>query len=204
MAINHGMGYKDLDELTTNPCDLKFTIELLKVETPEEYEKEIWQMSAEEMLEKIPHYKEEGNILYSKKMFFESAIMYSKALAIIEQLLLREKPGDEEWIQLDAMKIPLLCNLSQCKLIEGDFYAVIEHTNEVLKRDDRNVKALFRRAKANFSVWNLENARNDYKKVLELDPSLEKIVKKELQLIDLKEKQSNEKDMSLLKGKLFT
>jgi AH receptor-interacting protein len=164
MAMNQGMGHKDLDELATNPCDLKFTIELLKVETPEEYEKEIWQMSAEEMLEKIPHYKEEGNILYSKKMFSESAIMYSKALTIIEQLLLIEKPGDEEWNRLDAMKIPLLCNLSQCELIEGDFYAVIEHTNEVLKRDNRNVKALFRRAKANFSVWNLENARNDHKK----------------------------------------
>ncbi len=77
---------------------------------------------------------------------------------------MREKPGDEEWNRLDAMKIPLLCNLSQCKLIEGDFYAVIEHTNEVLKRDNRNVKALFRREKVNFSVWNLENARNDYKK----------------------------------------
>jgi AH receptor-interacting protein len=73
-----------------------------------------------------------------------------------------------------------------------------------LKRDNRNVKALFRRAKANFSFWNLENARNDYKKVCELDPSLEKIVKKELQLIDLKEKETNQKDMSLLKGKLFT
>ncbi len=73
-----------------------------------------------------------------------------------------------------------------------------------MKRDNRNVKALFRRAKANFSFWNLENARNDYKKVCELDPSLEKIVKKELQLIDLKEKETNQKDMSLLKGKLFT
>jgi len=203
MAINHGIGHKDLDQLVEKPCELKFTIELLKVETPEEYEKEIWQMNETEMVEKIPKYREEGNVLYSKKMYSESAIAYSKALSIIEQLLLREKPGDEDWIKLDQMKIPLLSNLSQCKLIEGEYYSVIEYTTEVIKRDENNVKALFRRAKANFAVWNLDEARNDFKKVIQIDSSLEKVVKKELNLLDLAEKQNNQKDMSRLKGKLF-
>lgn len=204
MSVNQGLGHKDLDQLVENPCDLKFTIELLKVETPEEYEKEIWQMSSEELLESIPKYREEGNDLYSKKMYSESALMYSKALAIIEQLLLNEKPGDEDWLKLDKMKIPLLSNLSQCKLIERDFYAVIEHTTQVIKRDELNVKAFYRRAKANFFVWNLDNARNDFKKVIQLDHSLHNMIKKELQSLDLVEKEKNEKDMSLLKGKLFT
>lgn len=46
----------------------------------------------------------------------------------------REKPGDEEFIKLDEMKIPFLLNYAQCKLCLDDFYPVIEHTTEVLKK----------------------------------------------------------------------
>lgn len=49
--------------------------------------------------------------------------------------LYREKPGDAEWIELDKLKIPLLLNYSQCKLIAGDYYTVITHTTEVLQKD---------------------------------------------------------------------
>ena len=47
----------------------------------------------------------------------------------------REKPGDEHWKALDDRKIPLLLNYSQCKLLCKDYYPVIEHTTEVLKKD---------------------------------------------------------------------
>ena len=47
----------------------------------------------------------------------------------------REKPGDEEWIEVDKKKIPLLLNYAQCKLLEGDYYTVITHTTDVLKKD---------------------------------------------------------------------
>jgi hypothetical protein len=71
MAINQRMDHKDLDELATNSCDLKFTIELLKVETPEEYEKEIWQMSGEEMLKKYLILKKR-EIFCTLRKFFRS------------------------------------------------------------------------------------------------------------------------------------
>lgn len=47
----------------------------------------------------------------------------------------REKPGDEEYVKLDTMKIPYYLNLAQCELLLQDFYPAIEHTTEVLKRD---------------------------------------------------------------------
>jgi hypothetical protein len=47
----------------------------------------------------------------------------------------REKPGDSVYVDLDMKKVPLLLNYSQCKLFLGDYYAVIEHTTEVLKKD---------------------------------------------------------------------
>ena len=46
----------------------------------------------------------------------------------------REKPHDEEWNKLDDMKVPFLLNYAQCKLYAEEYYEVIEHTSEVLKR----------------------------------------------------------------------
>ena len=204
MTLNTGLGHSDLDELVSNPSDLKFTIELLSVENPEDYDKEIWQMSAQEMLDSIPKYRSEGNALYSNKQYSEAALLYGKALGIVEQLLLKEKPGDEDWLRLDELKVPLLSNLSQCKLIEQDYYAVIEHTTEVLKRDPNNTKALFRRAKAHKMVWNIEDAKQDFRRVIALDPSLTNTVRKEINEIDVLEKDSNKRDMQLLKGRLFS
>ncbi|CAG2178472.1 unnamed protein product, partial [Oppiella nova] len=100
MALKTGLGHQDLDELVTHPCPLQFTIELLSVESPEEYDKELWQMSESELLEAIPRYRTEGNRLYSGGQHREADQLYSKAVAIVEQLLLREKPGDEDYHRL--------------------------------------------------------------------------------------------------------
>ena len=51
----------------------------------------------------------------------------------------REKPGDEEFVKLDEMKIPFLLNFAQCQLLLNDFYPAIEHTTEVLKKDPGNL-----------------------------------------------------------------
>ena len=49
--------------------------------------------------------------------------------------LYREKPQDDEWLELRAQKVPLLLNFSQCKLIMNEYYPVIEHCSEVLEID---------------------------------------------------------------------
>lgn len=47
----------------------------------------------------------------------------------------REKPNDEEWLELIRVKIPILLNYAQCRLLDKDYYAVIEHCTEVLKHE---------------------------------------------------------------------
>lgn len=74
----------------------------------------------------------------------------------------------------------MLLNFSQCRLFEKDYYTVIKHCNEVLEHEPNNVKAYYRRAKAHVGVWNPNDAKSDYIKVLELDPSLTVAVSKEL------------------------
>lgn len=45
----------------------------------------------------------------------------------------RERKSDDEWKDLNKIKLPILLNYAQCKLINGDFYSVIEHCNTVLE-----------------------------------------------------------------------
>ncbi|KAK6190226.1 hypothetical protein SNE40_002145 [Patella caerulea] len=197
---DQGTGYPDLDELVKDPQPLIFTLELVKVEMPEDFEKESWIMTDEERFSSLPKLKEAGNQLYQEKKYEEAAENYFKALGILEQLVLKEKPGDVEWEKLEDMKIPYLLNYAQCQLLKGEYYPVIEHTTSVLKRDPDNVKALFRRAKAHVGAWDPEEARKDFNRARELDSNLSKAVEKELKSLEEKLKVKEQEEKSKLKG----
>lgn len=49
------------------------------------------------------------------------------------KFFIREKPRDTEWLALREMKLPILLNYAQCKLLQEDYYEVIQHCNEVLE-----------------------------------------------------------------------
>lgn len=57
------------------------------------------------------------------------------------------------------------------------------------------MKAFYKRGKAHAAVWNEKEARADFAKVLELDPSLEASVNKEVKAMEerLRSKQAEEK-----------
>ncbi|XP_034230192.1 AH receptor-interacting protein [Thrips palmi] len=200
---NEGLGYDDLNKLIKDPCDLEFIIELLKVEAPDEYKKESWQMSENEKLDQVPKLREEGNKHYKEQKYDAACESYSIALGFIEQLMLKEKPRDTEWLELQELKMPLLLNLSQCKLKQGDFYTVIEHCSTVLSVHPDNEKALFRRAKAHMGAWNPSEARSDFEKLVKLNPKLEKSVSQELALLEDMVRQKNVEDREKLAGKMF-
>lgn len=61
--------------------------ELLKVEA--DYDKEAWEMSDEEKMAAVPQLREEGNNLYKNKQYNEAVEKYTKAIGILEQLLLK-------------------------------------------------------------------------------------------------------------------
>ncbi|PSN54416.1 Aryl-hydrocarbon-interacting protein-like 1 [Blattella germanica] len=85
---NEGIGFDDLNQLIKHPCDLEFTIELLKVESPEEYPKEHWQMNEEEKLKAVPKLHSEGNSYFSNKNYKDASDKYAQALGLLEQLML--------------------------------------------------------------------------------------------------------------------
>ncbi|GFV17594.1 AH receptor-interacting protein [Trichonephila clavipes] len=203
MTFTEGVGHQDLDVLVREPMDLQFTLELLKVEHIGEYKKEPWTMNAQEKRQIIPELKEIGNQLYKKKQYEEASKKYAEALGLVEQLLLREKPGDPEWLDLEKLKIPILSNYAQCKLLQKDYYSVIEFTTTILEKDKNNVKALFRRGKAYVGTWDLDLAENDFMKVAELDPSSKAVAQKELKNISMLQKEQDKEIKTKLYGKVF-
>ncbi|XP_047504017.1 AH receptor-interacting protein [Pieris napi] len=197
-----GIGYPDLDDLISNPCELEFIIELLQVEKSDEYEKELWQLNIEQRLKLVPELKEKGNKLYAEKQYSKAEDCYGQALAILEQLMIRERKKDEEWITLNNLKLPILLNYAQCKLLKDDYYAVLEHCNTVLEHDKDNVKALYRRGRAHVGAWNPEEAERDFLRVKELCPTLAAGINKELDNIRSLKKEKAEKDRDALR-KIF-
>ncbi|XP_060535551.1 AH receptor-interacting protein [Cylas formicarius] len=198
-----GVGYDDLNSLLKRPSDLEFTMEIVEVQQPEQYEKETWQMDEREKIDLVPKLKQQGNEEYGRKEYHNAADLYAKAIGILEQLMLKHKPHDVDWDKLNRQKLPLLLNYAQCKLHEGDYYAAIEHCSEVLKHDDGNVKAYFRRAKAHVSAWNPLEARRDLEKVMELDPALVPLARRELAALDELRRAKDLQDKEKLK-KMFT
>lgn len=197
-----GIGYKDLDLLIRNPCDLEFIIELLKVEHSSEYEKDLWQLSVEERLQLIPSLREKGNKLYMEKQCEAAQEVYGEAIGILEQLMLRERKEDEEWVKLNEIRVPLLLNYAQCKLTLGDYYSVIEHCSTVLEHDKDNAKALYRRAKAHVGAWNPSQAEDDFKYLKSIEPSMSAMVDKELANIKKLRKEKTDVDKGAMQ-KLF-
>lgn len=66
-----------------------------------------------------------------------------------------------------------------------------------------NVKALYRRAKAHVGAWNPKEAREDFERVAQLDPSLAKSVAAEVANLEKLEREKTNQDKLLLQGKMF-
>jgi len=198
-----GLGYDDLNALMKDPQPLIFIIELLKISQPDEYEKEMWQMDEKEQEEAVPRLRQQGNAFVKEKKFQEASVKYGEALSILENCSLKEKPNTPEWDEIENAKIPLLLNFSQCHLALENYRLVIEHTTTVLNRDDKNVKAYYRRGKALGFIWEMERAKADLSRVKQLDPGLSSLVDKDLNFFEKRLREKEREEMKNLAGKIL-
>ncbi|XP_043940085.1 AH receptor-interacting protein [Protopterus annectens] len=197
---HHFLGYPDLDELQHNPQPLIFTIEMIQVQEPGTYRQDPWAMTDEQKLEAVPFIHEEGNQLYKQGKIAEASTKYYDAIACLKNLQLKERPGSEEWIELDLMITPLLLNYCQCKLLLEEYYEVVEHCTAILNKYEDNVKAYFRRGKAHAAIWNKEDAEKDFAMALKLDPSLTSLVNRELKMLEARMQEKDKEDKIRFKG----
>ena len=180
---------------------------MVKVLKPGEYEKDTYLLNDDEKRQQIPKLKSEGNELYKSGQFESAAQKYGQALQFFEDLMLKEKPNDVEWRELDVERRPLLLNFVQCQLKLGQYYSAIEHATTILNSDSDNVKARYRRAKAHVGAWNVAEAKSDYHYLLSSikdDENLRNLVQHELQQLTVAEQNRYQEEKSLLAGKLFS
>ncbi|XP_060740394.1 aryl-hydrocarbon-interacting protein-like 1 isoform X2 [Tachysurus vachellii] len=110
--------------------------------------------------------------------------------------LISEMPGDEDYIKLSNLIMPLVLNYCQCMLELEEYYEVIEHTTELIEKHKDSVKAYYKRAKAYAAVWSEKEAKRDFLMVAKLDMTLVRLVQKELKLLSetIKEKYCEDKE----------
>ncbi|CAI5441761.1 unnamed protein product [Caenorhabditis angaria] len=195
-TIAKGTGYEQLDHLLKNPRPLRFIFHLLEVFEPDQYEAESWQLNEKDKLESVEVLRVKGNQHFVNKEYREAIDNYRDALTRLDTLILREKPGEPEWEVLDRKNIALYSNMSQCYLNVGDLHEAEETSTEVLKRDEKNEKALYRRARARIAAWKLDEAEEDLKTLLRFHPAAVGIVSKEIKILEAKriEKETSSKD----------
>lgn len=197
---DHSLGYEDLDTLQKDPQPLIFVISLLKVQEPGTYRQDAWAMTDEEKLKAVPILHQEGNQLYKGGKTVDAAAKYYEAIACLKSLQMKEQPGSPDWIDLDLKITPLLLNYCQCKLLEGDYYQVLEHCSSILNKYSDNVKALFKRGRAHAAVWNASEAEQDFARAVELDPSLAPLVAKELKQLEARMHEKDREDKARFRG----
>ena len=187
--------------------------------TPDEYKVDSWQLNDESKLKSSETLRLEGNILFKDGKFDEAKDKYREALTLLDTLLLKEKPGDPEYVELDSkvrlqakpknwldtqcfQNIPLYLNLSQCYLNLQNFYEAFGAAEEVLKRDSENEKGLFRKAKAQIGTWNLDEAEKILMEVKQKYPGSAKAVEAQLNILNEKRKEKNASDKTMYKAML--
>ncbi|KAH7435620.1 hypothetical protein KP509_06G072000 [Ceratopteris richardii] len=105
--------------------------------------------------------KDQGNDLHGKGMYKEAIEKYSRGKRNLVKVPTAE-----------AAKLQLACslNLMSCYLKTGEFQKAIEEGTEVLERDPKNLKALYRRGQAYRELGQLRQAFKDISKAAAVDP----------------------------------
>jgi len=127
---------------------------------PEDAETPLNQAEATAAAEEI---KALGNEYFKKGDLKAAVGKYDKAYLYLEEE--RATPTAEG----TALLLSILSNRAMCNLKLEKFAAVVTDCSTVLSKDAKNVKALFRRAKAHMGLKNYDEADEDLTKASELD-----------------------------------
>lgn len=104
--------------------------------------------------------------------------------------------------KLEKIKIPCLLNSAACKLKLNDSLSACEDLNEVLRLDENNTKALYRRAQAHVAMKDFDEASKDLNSALKIAPE-DKAIKGELVRVKKLITEKKQKDQKMY-AKLFS
>ncbi|CAD6206518.1 unnamed protein product [Miscanthus lutarioriparius] len=174
-AVSMDVGLVSLKPVVDVTGDLKISVSIILAYLTSsfygislaEQEKESWEMSAHEKLEAAEKSKVAGNDLFKIGKFQRAANKYNKRGYVNEDGHFEDEP--EKLIK--TLRVSCWLNHAACCLKLKDFTQAISLCSKILEIESCNVKALYRRAQAYGELYDLELAKTDVLKALELDPN---------------------------------
>jgi len=142
---------------------------------------ELLKLPAPERIGMAASLKDVGNTALTGGQHEACLPHYNKGIKLLEGLLEIGPPeiDVEDQVQASTLYVSLNLNKAQAHLKLDDGVEAAKASTSVLRVDTKNVKAFYRRALANQKQGNLEEARDDLTKLLEVD-SQNKAARQEL------------------------
>ncbi len=157
---------------------LHFEVELLGFN---EKQKEKWEMTPEERLDRAKKLKTEGTDLFQQKKFTEAVSKYEDAAnySVDEGISGNAVPEEERELYVSCWS-----NAAMCYIKTKDWPEAVRASSSVLEIDSeaKNVKALYRRGLARMNMGLLKEAKADLMAAYEVDESNKDIRKALAQL----------------------
>lgn len=186
LAAEEQLGLKDVTAQS-----VVFTIELVDFEKA----KDTWSMSEEEKVEFGVERKEMGTALFKRGRLELALQRYKKVGETFQHI-----DNFKEENKAKAKELKNVCELNKaaCFLKLQDYTEARSACNNVLKESANNVKALYRRAQAEFGLKNFQECIRDCKSMVQADPQ-----NKEARQL-LKDAQTGQKEVDKQSKGLFT
>jgi len=170
------------------------------------YEKvqEAWEMNDEEKINQATIAKEKGTKRFKEQQFKIACTHYAKVVELLthQEAKNNTDEGKEIEKQFNALKLAANLNLALVYTKYGENYKAIHAATAALEIDSGNEKAYFRRAEARVETKDYEQAKNDYKKVLDINKE-NKLAAKKIKLLTDRIKAEKDAEKKRFAGKLF-
>eukprot|EP00771_Trimastix_marina_P001703 gnl/Trimastix_PCT/2794.p1 GENE.gnl/Trimastix_PCT/2794~~gnl/Trimastix_PCT/2794.p1 ORF type:complete len:205 (-),score=41.46 gnl/Trimastix_PCT/2794:80-664(-) len=125
-------------------------------------------------LQQAEQEKEQGNQFFRAKEWKRAAFAYLQALACIRT----GRTNPEVPQEVKDLKIRLHSNLAACYLALKNYARCIENAEEVLRLEPNNVKAIYRKGSAYLEMNELDRARTELRRAIEMSPRSQEIRRK--------------------------
>eukprot|EP01025_Chloroclados_australasicus_P049812 TRINITY_DN5694_c1_g1_i4.p1 TRINITY_DN5694_c1_g1~~TRINITY_DN5694_c1_g1_i4.p1 ORF type:complete len:374 (-),score=52.22 TRINITY_DN5694_c1_g1_i4:200-1192(-) len=201
VAPEYGYGVKGNFSFPSVPpySKLEYEVELIDF-SPVEEGKPVKEMFFEERLEAAQRRRLEGNDLYKKGDLDAAINKYNMGMSYIDDEMMMQLQGFHLDRAEDVLGL-LRLNLATVMLQKGEYQQVVYYTSQVLRHDESNAKAYYRRGKARLSMGQTEEAKKDLEKAQDLSPN-DKLIVQALQEVKRTEVEERQAQAKLFKGKL--
>lgn len=129
--------------------------------------------SVSESIQLASSSKEAGNAAFKLNQYVDARLHYETAIKYLTPHKDLREPAvtADEKSEISSLLVSLHSNNSMVFFKQENWKSSASCANQALKLDPLNVKGLFRRAQCHIKTGNIEDAKMDLQKVLDLDPS---------------------------------